>query len=240
MKALAKRYRQQPTAILKRLLSSIKKTISYTPRFKEVLDEKQITRSLKEEVIPELKSAMDVQDEVLTRGVKDHEEFFLDLMNQLQSFVLSGRSSLDQIYLLATESLHRGIILDRVVLCMLNRSRTELVARYGLGVGVKSLKDSLRIPFPTKAAPISNAFKEDTEVVGTWGQIPSASLLEPPENLQKLVCVSPLIVNRRPIGCFLMDRFMGKDRFEAKDLKKIKTIRQLVVLATRQAVLQPK
>ena len=236
IRELARRHGQRPEAMVKRLLTAVSRTADFTPRFRDVLDEKALRRVIRQELQPELEGKEAEEPARLGRGPRDQEELFLDLISQLQSLALSEAATLDQIYLMATESLHRGLGLDRVVLCMLNPRRTELLARYGLGVAVKGLKEELRIPFPSQTQPVAAAFSKVDEVVTTWGQIPSAGRIEPPDHLQRLVCISPLVVKGRPLGCFLMDRFRSGDRFTPKDLKRIKAIRQTVVMATAQAM----
>ncbi len=241
LRTLARRYRQNTKTLVHKILISVGRTTSYTPKFKEILNERIIRKAIRNELVPELEgSGQQDAAEVVGKAPKDQEELFLDLISQLQSLVLTRTTTLDQVYLMATESLHRGLVLDRVVLCMLNPKRTELVARYGLGIAVKGLKDGLRIPFPSKSQPMATAFNKEQEVVTTWGQIPSVAMIEPEERLKRLVCISPLVVKGRPLGCFLMDRFKSGDRFDAKDLKRIRAIRQTVVLATTQTMLRQK
>ncbi len=237
IKKVARRYRIVPRELFGKIEKAVDRTGSYSSSFRMILLGDDVMKSLKEELNaaePESCEEVSLERKAVDEDIRDQEELFLDLLNQMSSAIMQHQLSLDQVYLMAAETLQRGVILDRVLLCLLTVDRRTLLARYGLGLGVKSIKEKLRIPFPVKVPPLSTAFRQNKEVVGTWGQIPLVGGTRDDELDSKLVCVSPLVIQGRPIGCFLLDRAVTGDRFQPKDLKRVAAIRQLVVMATRQ------
>ncbi len=226
---ISRRQGLSPMETFELLERSLEKSAGYSESLRALLPGREAMDPIREELALERPHGPPAPEP--TEPDQDQEELFLDLLNQISGAVLNRSLSLDQIYLLAAETLQRGVRLDRVLLCLLTRDRRFLVARYGLGHGVARLKQGLQIPFPPKGPPIKPAMGKNSEVMGTWNQVAPRELVG--EEGPKLVCVTPLVIGERPIGCFLLDRHLGADKFTPKDLKRIATIRQLVVLATK-------
>jgi HD-like signal output (HDOD) protein len=161
------------------------------------------------------------------------EMVFLDLLNQLSESLSSDSLSLDQFYLLAIEALFRGIGVNWVLLCLLTPGRRSLTVRYGVGEDAEGLQGRLVIPFSPQTAVFKQAFEGASETVGTPEEILGAySRMLRYEDSR--LCVSPLVIKERAIGCFLLDRGNGKDTFTDQHLQRIRAVRHLVVLATQQ------
>lgn len=173
------------------------------------------------------------EGEVSSAASGCREMVFLDLLNQLSESLSSDNLSLDQFYLLAIEALFRGIGVEWVLLCLLTPDRRSLTVRYGIGEDVEGLQGRLVIPFPPKTAVLKKAFEQASEMVGTPEEILGSASVELRTENGRL-CVSPLVIRDRAIGCFLLDRVNGKDAFGDRHLQRIRAVRHLVVVATRQ------
>ncbi len=163
------------------------------------------------------------------------DDIYMELLNQVGEAVSSQRFSLSQLYLMVTEALHKGLMLDRVLLCLFTKDRTRLIVRYGIGRKAKEFRLQFKLVSPISGSPIDMALQENREVVTTWAEV-SMGWSPPGESgfHERDVCICPLLVRARPIGCFLMDRAMGEGGFGAADLKKIAAMRQLLNLAAMQ------
>ena len=160
------------------------------------------------------------------------EGLFLDLLNQTMHAVLLGEMPLNQLYLLAAETIQRGVPIERVLLCLLSPDRKRLVVRYCLGRRVQQMKANFIVRFPVFGHPVGTAFRKGGEAVGMWGQIPISGSSAEKDLAQKSVCVSPLIVSGHPIGCFILDRNSVGAEFDKIDIGRIAAIRRLVLLGT--------
>jgi HD-like signal output (HDOD) protein len=184
-------------------------------------------------VVPEARHEAAVEEELSSPASGCREMVFLDLLNQLSESLSSDCLSLDQFYLLAIEALFRGIGVEWVVLCLLTPDRRSLTVRYGVGEDVEGLQGRLVIPFPPQTAVLKQAFERASETVGTPEEILGSSSPGLVAENGRL-CVSPLVIRDRAIGCFLLDRRNGKDAFVERHLQRIRAVRHLVVIATRQ------
>ena len=212
---------------------AIAETKLCSPIFKEFVKDIQIVdlfeeEDIKTEQVPEKKSLSEGQHP--TEDVKDREDVFLNILTQTSSMILEKDLSLDQLYLFGIEALHRGVGLERVLLCLLTLDRKTLLVRCGVGNRLKEIKSHFRVDFPVESQPLGRALKDNKEMVGKWSQIPTVNGVWKNDLREKNVCVSPLVIRGRSIGCFIVE----KEFFSAKDIKKISSIRQLIVLATKQ------
>ncbi len=163
---------------------------------------------------------------------RDNDELFFELLNQMGMAASDTSIRVDQIFLLAVEILKRAMDLDNILLVLITPDRKRLIARYGLGEQVGLIKKTLSIPLPFESAALNEAFKTGQEILTTWdnvlASVTDAGLVG--MMADRSVCVSPIVVKGRILGCFLMDR--ATEALGQRDLKKITSIRQLVVLAT--------
>ncbi len=162
------------------------------------------------------------------------DETYLDLLNQVGDAACACKLSLNQLFLQVVEALHIGLKLDRSLLCLFTPDRTRLIVRHGLGHNAKEFRERFRLSYPVKECPVTRAFKEQEEVVTTWEEIPQAWIPSDDHSRLAEVCISPVVVAKRPIGCFIMDRAIKGLSFSRTDIKKITALRHLLVLATRE------
>ncbi len=164
-----------------------------------------------------------------------NNELYMELLNQVGEAVSSGNFSLSQLYLMVAEALYKGLGLNRVLLCLFTRDRARLIVRYGIGRKAREFRLQFKLASPVSGSPIDRALREGREVITTWGKV-SGGWTPPGENNfpDTQICVCPLLVGHRPIGCFLLDRSIGGREFSDADLKKTAALRQLLILAAMQ------
>ena len=158
---------------------------------------------------------------------EDPEEAFLGLLDQLASRVEDRAVGLDAIYLLASEVLYKALSLSRLLFLLLSRDRSRLAPRFGIGEGVRTLKERLSIPFPQQKGPLKAAFERNREVVASWQELGETGAETGPGEL----VLSPIALAGRPIGCFILQKG-GSNGWTGKELRRVQMVRRLVVLAT--------
>ena len=228
IKCLSTRAGLKEAVLREKIGISLKNAVGLSPRFKRLVVDHSRIRLLMEETKAEGPPA--------ARGTKEpakgREQQFLELFTQLSSAIATRRITLDQAFLLATETIYRGIGADWAILMLLTKDRHAMSPRYGLGPEVKLYKNRIDIPFPPKDRVLKAAFEQNKEVLaaisslfkkGTTGCHPSGD--------RALVCaISPIVVEYKPIGCFVIGR--DKGTFDERDLLRLKAVKDLIVMAT--------
>ncbi len=220
--------------ILPLIGKAIKKTLEFSPKFKDIFSQKSLNETIKTISNDAGLSIVSTKSSFKKDSIEDR---YLNLLTQLTASITRQGLSLDQIYLFATEVILRGLPVDRVFLLLLRLNKKELVPRYAIGKGTKALRDKLVIPFPPKKSSLKISFMENMVMVSTWKECLGH------ENKQSFqrefigqnsvqVLMAPIIVSGKFIGCFLMDRFIEEKGFSKRDILKAEAIRDLVVMAS--------
>ncbi len=208
---------------------ALRRSVGLSPKFQELLP-KSCTETLLKGLEPLEGEAMSPKKAVVQ---EDRDHLYLSMLTQMSTAIAERRHSVDQVFLLASETILRGIGVDRVLLLLLTKERDQLVPRYGLGPEIKFMKEMLHIPFPPKQPPLKAAFQQNKEILTNWGTLLASNAKSVDSDLSQAPCaISPIIVDTKPIGCFIMDRVMAKSAIDEKDLLRLKAIKDLVVMAT--------
>ncbi len=156
---------------------------------------------------------------------------FLKLVTHLTSTMARQEFRLEEVYLFAAEALLRGVDMERVILALLTVERNSIRPRYVIGKHSKGIKEGLSIAFPPGNHSVSETFSTNSIGVFPWKFLLEGCLdyMVRPE-LQ--VCLAPIVVQERPVGCFLVDCPVCQRHLLPADILKVRTIRDLVVLAT--------
>lgn len=189
----------------------------------------------KEVMSPLLDGALIDIDETsfTTQSVSEDESRYgvcLDLTSQMLEVITSGQLSLNQVFMLAVEVMKRGIGLDNILLCLFTLDRKELSGRFGLGSQLNLIKKKILISDPMKVSLINKAFIKDVETKGQWEELIGPNSDQ--EFRKNEICISPLSLKGKNIGCFIMDK--GGDVFTNNDIKQVRIFRELVILASMQ------
>jgi hypothetical protein len=93
------------------------------------------------------------------------------------------------------------------------------------------LKQQLFINSPMENSLVNRAVSSDSEVTGRWENVLPDGNRKSFEKLKDIeVCLSPLSIAGKHIGCFFMDKGKGHG-FTAIDIKAIEVLRKLAILA---------
>lgn len=114
--------------------------------------------------------------------------------------------SLHDVMLTVLEALLRGGPADRALLCLTNRERTLVEARFGLGQGAESLGAALRVPLDGSCAPMERAIhRQETVIVADGRGTPLAEARWVRSLGVQRVVLLPLVVQEVTIGCLYAD-----------------------------------
>lgn len=217
-------------AILNHLQDSIKNTLVCSPDFKVSLDKIDVAKLVDKDsdikVIEKEKSEESMSSK--EKGALDlsgKETIFWQLFAQLAAYNINETNSLGHLYLLAMEVFHKGVGFDNVLFCLLKFDKKSIIARYGIGLKAKYFKSVINIPFPPEEKSIKEAFDLKKEVLLKWKDI-IKTLPEKSEISETDICVSPLIVSEKPIGCFIL----SMESITDNDLQKVTSIRHFINL----------
>jgi len=158
---------------------------------------------------------------------------FLGLLTNLTSIMIQKRFGLDKIYLLAAEALLRGVEMERVVLSLLSVDKKWLRPRYVIGKSTEGVRTAVEMKYPPKNQDVARCFEQNKIGTLDWYTIIGKKESTNQKWPQGRVCVAPIVVSHKPIGCFLMDRPKSKGDILSEDILMVTAIRDLVVLATQ-------
>ncbi len=158
---------------------------------------------------------------------------FLRLLTNLTSIMVQKRFGLDKVYLLAAEALLRGVEMERVILSLLTVDKRWLRPRYAIGKGTEGVKAGLEMAYPPSNQDVSCCFEQNQIRTLNWHTITGEKKAPNQIRPQGQVCLAPIVVNQKPIGCFLLDRPESKGDILLEDILMVTAVRDLVVLATQ-------
>ncbi len=158
---------------------------------------------------------------------------FLGLLTNLTSIMVQKRFGLDKVYLLAAEALLRGMEMERVVLSLLTVDKRWLRPRYAIGKGTEGVKAGLEMAYPPRNQDVARCFEQNQIRTLNWHTVTDEKKAPNQIQPQGQVCLAPIVVNQKPIGCFLLDRPVSKGNILPEDILMVTAVRDLVVLATQ-------
>jgi len=158
---------------------------------------------------------------------------FLGLLTNLTSIMVQKRFGLDKVYLLAAEALLRGVEMERVILSLLTVDKRWLRPRYAIGKSTEGVKAGLEMAYPPRNQDVACCFEHNQIRTLNWHIITGKKGLTDQIWLQGQVCLAPIVVNQKSIGCFLLDRPVSKGDILPEDILMVTAVRDLVVLATQ-------
>ena len=105
--------------------------------------------------------------------------------------------------------------------------------RYVIGKNTEGVKASLEIANPPRNQDMVRCFEQNRISTLDWHSITGKNELTSQILPQGLVCLAPIVVSQKPIGCFLLDRPESKGEILPEDILMVTAVRDLVVLATQ-------
>lgn len=160
------------------------------------------------------------------------EEKFIEIIKQLNDAATDDNISIGHFYLLAIESMYDLLSADNIIFFLLSNDKKELKYKYGIGHDIKSIKLNLTISLPFKNQNINESMTSKKEIICSWYDIITPVKLRALGIENKSICISPIYIADKNIGCFLIDMPEDK-RFSDIDIKYITTIKQITSIATK-------
>jgi eukaryotic-like serine/threonine-protein kinase len=173
-------------------------------------------------------------------GASDQElsrlNFLLQVIEEINQ-AIATRTSIHQVFMMILEGIYQGIGFDRVVFCMVDRQRTWITGRFGMGEGVEALLPLLKAPFASKTNPLSLSVAHAREyTVGPEARPENPPFLEKEfwgASGAQAVLVSPILIDAAPIGVIYLDRLQSLPAITALDRQRLQSFRDLAVIALR-------
>ena len=144
---------------------------------------------------------------------------------------------INEIMGMIVEGIFRSIGFDRVIFAILNPTRTQISARFGLGPGVEDLLPVLQLPFSPSDNILALALAERREYIFKAGE-QRENLKLMPASFWKIIgeadfLVTPILVNEVAIGFFYVDRCGSQCSFSDEDRQRLEIFRNLTTIALR-------
>jgi hypothetical protein len=164
--------------------------------------------------------------------------FLYQVMEEINQ-ALVDKAPINQVISLVMEGIFRGIGFDRVILCLVNPQRTMVLGRFGLGEQADHLIKLLRLPLNSKKNALALSLAERREVLACpQSRLADRQLMEDgfwlASNCQTFL-VTPIFVDQAPIGLLYMDRCTAKASISELDRHRVRTFRDLAILALRMS-----
>lgn len=164
--------------------------------------------------------------------IQTREEKFIEILKQLNDAASDDNLTIGHFYLLAIESMYDLLNADNIIFFLLSNDKKELKYKYGIGHDIKSIKLNLTISLPFKNQNINESMAAKKEIICNWYDIITPVKLRALGIENKSICISPIYIADKTIGCFLID--MPENRiFSDIDIKYISTIKQIISIATK-------
>lgn len=160
------------------------------------------------------------------------------LMNGIQDVTnaLLERRKLNEVLVLILENMHRGFAFTRVLLCIRDRGRPTMAARFGLGEGAQGLLKRFAFDLSKRADPFARAVLERNDLL--W---PPSEGTPPPlaswyrELVGARSClVLPLVVNGVCVGAVYADSVDRANPVDTDLMQYLHTLRGQAALAIGQ------
>jgi transcriptional regulator with GAF, ATPase, and Fis domain len=165
------------------------------------------------------------------------QENLMQSIQEITDAIVEG-SSINDVLLMVMETIYRSFSFQRVMFCLINKTRTSLNARFGFGKDVEVLIDRLSIPLGGDKDIFNQALKQGSDML--IEDIKARASLDylprwyRDDYAKKSMLVYPIIVKNIPMGLLYMDSMIPINRIEDSHYSLIKTLRNQIVLAIRQ------
>lgn len=165
------------------------------------------------------------------------QENLMQSIQEITDAIVEG-SSINDVLLMVMETIYRSFSFQRVMFCLINKTRTSLNARFGFGKDVEVLIDRLSIPLGGDKDIFNQALKQGSDML--IEDIKARASLDylprwyRDDYAKKSMLVYPIIVKNIPMGLLYMDSMVPINRIEDSHYSLIKTLRNQIVLAIRQ------
>jgi len=164
--------------------------------------------------------------------VIDKKEILLQILQDIAQH-LSGNINLNLLLEMVIEGIHRGLSMDRTILCILSKDKKTLDEKLALG-WAKPLNDQRKIKFDISSIPANLFFKAITSKTGLWAQPSKDEVLFTPSvinHIGRSECfLIPIHSDNKPIGMIYCDRSTHNQPLTEEDFSTAKHFSQQAVI----------
>ncbi|HEX5637272.1 MAG TPA: HDOD domain-containing protein, partial [Gammaproteobacteria bacterium] len=183
-----------------------------------------------------------VPDTVADTRVSEDMQRLEDVMQSIQEItdaIVEG-ASINDVLLMVMETIYRNYNFQRVMFCLINKSRTSLNARFGFGKDIELLVERLSIPlggdrdiFNITLKQCRDMIIEDVNSKACQDYLPKWYRDDYAHNS---MLIYPIVVKNVPMGLLYMDSITPVSLADDKHYSLIKTLRNQIVLSIRQCI----
>lgn len=199
--------------------------------------------SLQDSGFPEAsKDRQTAQEDMSLKEIPDGitEEHLQVLINGIQEItnVLLENYDLNDVMFIILETMYRGFGFNRVIFCMLDRSRSEMSSRFGFGKDIQEVLRNFSFKPSQSADVFSSAVLEGKDFL--IGDCDASEVSEQiPQWYRKAIAAPafvlyPLTLKNVSLGLFYADREHKGTVLSAKQMNYMKTLRNQAILAVKQ------
>ena len=161
----------------------------------------------------------------------------LQIMEEIHQ-AIAAQAPIFQILMMVLEGIWQGGGFDRVAFCLVDRHRTQVSGRFGLGAGIDEVVPLLDAPVQDPHHALALALQQGREVL-LDAAVPVERRLLPGEvwqaNRAQVVLLSPLVIDGKPVAVIYADRRAEAPRLSEAHRQTVRTFRDLAIIALRQS-----
>lgn len=174
---------------------------------------------------------------VLSENAQRQEDL-IQSIQEITDAIVEG-ASINDVLLMVMETIYRSFSFQRVMFCLINKSRTSLNARFGFGRDVETLIQRLSIPLGGDRDIFNQSLKQCRDMIIEDVNAKSCQDYLPKwyrdEFSRTSMLVYPIVIKNVPMGLLYMDSMLPVSLAEDNRYSLIKTLRNQIVLAIRQS-----
>jgi len=161
----------------------------------------------------------------------------INAIQEITDAILEG-VPLNDILVMVMETIFTNFNFHRIMFCFINKGRTSISARFGFGPDIEEIKNRFSIPnggediFNMSLKQARDLIIEDTSSAEAVNLIPG---WYQKNFAKKSLLVYPIVVKNIPIGLLYIDSIAPISVADESRLGPVKTLRNQIVLAIRQA-----
>lgn len=165
------------------------------------------------------------------------QDELIQSIQEITDAIVEG-ASINDVLLMVMETIYRSFSFQRVMFCLINKSRTSLNARFGFGKDVEILIQRLSIPLGGDKDIFNQSLKQCRDMIIENVNANSCQDYLPKwyrdDYTKTSMLIYPIVVKNVPMGLLYMDSMMPITSAEESHYSLIKTLRNQIVLAIRQ------
>lgn len=182
-------------------------------------------------------SASSSDETSLQSQIPDQQNTIIDAIQEITDAILEG-APLNNILVMVMETIFSGFNFHRVMFCFINKGRTSINARFGFGPDVEAIINRFSIPnggddvFNLSLKQAKDLIVEDTSSNEAHSLVPKWYR---EKYAKKSMLVYPIVVKNIPMGLLYIDSIAPVTVADESRLGPVKTLRNQIILAIRQA-----